>query len=372
MAFPNATDEQLFDLLYEAAGDARLWTEFLAAVARRLDGRLTALISHTPTSGKYPLIVSVGADPEQQRLYGEYYGAQDPWVLAGEEKLVEGWVGRGSSLCPPSELVRTEFYNDFYRFWPHFYPLAAIIERHGVDRSFLTIMRDRSQSDFSDSDVKFVRNLYPHLKRALKLHRRMLDLKQSSRATGSVLDGLDIAIVGLDDSGRVLFTNRLAELMFLSGGVLSLRDGRIVARDPRENAALARLLKSALAPGSNAASGNAVTIHDADRSLYVCAFPYKSADNVFPTRQRVLMVINDPGAAPKTREGQLTSLFRLTAAENRVIELLLSGLEPKEIAARTRTTENTVRSHLKSIYGKTGMTRQSHLIRLVSKLPGRV
>ena len=370
MAPRTVSDEELLDLLYGATGDPPLWPEFLAALVRRVGGRIAALISHNPTSGRYPLVINVGADPELQRRYEEYYGAKDPWVIAGQQKLVEGWVERGSSLCPPSQVVRTEFYNDFYRFYPHFYPLGAIVEQRGADRSFLTIMRDRSQDDFSDSEVAFVRSLFPHLQRALKLYRKIMDLKRTASAAGSVLNAFDIAFIGTDERGNVLFSNHQAELLLRTCKVLTVKDGKLTALDPRENTALGKLLKTACSPRLNGEPDGAITLHDMGRSLHLSVLPFTSEKDIFPSRPHMLVVITDPEALPKSREHTLTSLFRLTAAENRVTGLLLAGLDPREIAARTRTTQNTVRSHLKSVYGKTGVSRQSHLIRLVSKIPG--
>jgi DNA-binding CsgD family transcriptional regulator len=370
MASRLVNDERLVDLLYEATGDENLWPEFLAALLKRLNGRMAAFISHSPAAGKYPLVVSIGADPELQHLYGKYYGAQDPWVLAGEKKLIEGWVERGSSLCPPGQVVKTEFYNDFYHRYSHFYPLGAIIERRGDDRTFLTIMRDRVQADFSDSDVEFVRHLFPHLQRALRLYRKTQDLQFAASAGKRLLDGLDLAVIGLSNDGRIQFTNRSAEVILRSGRTLSVKDGRITARDARSDAALSALIKAACSQASYGVQDKAVAIYDRGRVLHIGIFRYTSGRNVFPEVPRVLLTITDPGACPSSRRKLLSSLFALTGAENLVMELLLSGLEPKEIAHATRTTENTVRSHLKSIYEKTGVTRQSQLIRLVSRIPG--
>jgi DNA-binding CsgD family transcriptional regulator len=51
--------------------------------------------------------------------------------------------------------------------------------------------------------------------------------------------------------------------------------------------------------------------------------------------------------------------------------LLVSGRDPKEIAEETETTQNTVRYQLKAVYRKTGVNRQTQLVRLISVLPGR-
>jgi len=50
---------------------------------------------------------------------------------------------------------------------------------------------------------------------------------------------------------------------------------------------------------------------------------------------------------------------------------LCRSLRPKEISELTETTQNTVRFHLTVIYRKTGVSRQSQLVRPVSMLSGK-
>ena len=52
--------------------------------------------------------------------------------------------------------------------------------------------------------------------------------------------------------------------------------------------------------------------------------------------------------------------------------LLASGMDLNAIAERTRTTHHTVRSHLKSIFQKTNVSKQSQLVRLISTLSGQL
>jgi DNA-binding CsgD family transcriptional regulator/PAS domain-containing protein len=51
--------------------------------------------------------------------------------------------------------------------------------------------------------------------------------------------------------------------------------------------------------------------------------------------------------------------------ENQVLDLIAHGLTNKEIGERLFVSENTVKSHLKNIFKKTGTNKRSHLLRLV-------
>ena len=58
----------------------------------------------------------------------------------------------------------------------------------------------------------------------------------------------------------------------------------------------------------------------------------------------------------------------LTLGEARVAALVGSGLAPREASERLGITEETARSVLKRVFSKTGVSRQSELVLLLSKL----
>ncbi len=59
-------------------------------------------------------------------------------------------------------------------------------------------------------------------------------------------------------------------------------------------------------------------------------------------------------------------LFDLTPAEARITGLLVEGQSVATIARAQAVTENTVRMHLKSVFAKTGVSRQSELVSLLA------
>ena len=64
----------------------------------------------------------------------------------------------------------------------------------------------------------------------------------------------------------------------------------------------------------------------------------------------------------------LALLHDLTPAETRVLELIVEGKTPAEIAGQLGVSLSTTKSHLQRVFDKTGTSRQVELVRLVGSL----
>jgi DNA-binding CsgD family transcriptional regulator len=64
----------------------------------------------------------------------------------------------------------------------------------------------------------------------------------------------------------------------------------------------------------------------------------------------------------------LAEIYQLTEAETLIAELASDGLNPSEIAARRRTSVETVRTQIKSLREKTGARTQTDLLRVIAGL----
>jgi DNA-binding CsgD family transcriptional regulator len=67
----------------------------------------------------------------------------------------------------------------------------------------------------------------------------------------------------------------------------------------------------------------------------------------------------------------LQYLFDLTGAESKITADISKGLTIDEIAAKGSLSKETVRTHLKNVFSKTGVNKQSQLVALVAGIPTR-
>jgi pimeloyl-ACP methyl ester carboxylesterase/DNA-binding CsgD family transcriptional regulator len=90
-----------------------------------------------------------------------------------------------------------------------------------------------------------------------------------------------------------------------------------------------------------------------------------------PTLFHILMVI-DKAYENQHLNAELVALYELTKKEQSILQNLIHGKSVKEIAVESFTAENTVRSHLKSLFRKTETNSQGALISLILTHESRV
>ncbi len=209
-------------------------------------------------------------------------------------------------------------------------------------------------------------------RRVLSPHRE-LDEAEWWAEHGAALDGLDrtgTATLAVDRDGRILFQDRRAEALLRDGdGVRTLR-GRLVSADTSAAADLARLIRTAAdtaadGSGGGGAVGGGVTLDrgDGNSPLSILVAPFRPEPGAAP-QAAALVFIRDPDSVNPAPQ-LLQDLFGLTPMEATIGAKLAEGAALERIAASMGISLSTVRTHLKSLFAKTGTARQAELVALI-------
>lgn len=137
--------------------------------------------------------------------------------------------------------------------------------------------------------------------------------------------------------------------------------GRIAVHDPKAN----RALMDALSAGEASTFPLAA---DGDRYLAdVLPLTTGARHEAISTPTAVAAVFVRKAAinAPSSPE-ILARAFRLTPTELRVLLAISTGGGVPEVAESLGVADTTVKTHLRSLYGKTGTSRQAELVKLVA------
>jgi DNA-binding CsgD family transcriptional regulator len=178
-----------------------------------------------------------------------------------------------------------------------------------------------------------------------------------------------------DARGKVLAANRAAQDMPQAGDGLVERNGVLQARQRDAAARLARSLSDAVAaPSKRPWTGGCLRIPrqlSRKPAYMVTVAPLSEAVDLASMGgdRAALIVVSDPDREAGSGLGQaLQQAFGLTPAEARTASLVGSGLAPQDVADQLGITVGTIRSELKTIFAKVGISRQSELATVVARI----
>jgi DNA-binding CsgD family transcriptional regulator len=169
-----------------------------------------------------------------------------------------------------------------------------------------------------------------------------------------VLDLLREAVLVLGRDARVLGSNRVADALLSEGDGLALAAGFVVASTPGATHALRWSIE-------RAARGEAASVQVprcGRTPLTLGVEPYPQAAGA----SAVAVVFATDAAARGLRDQDLTARHGLTPTECCVAQRLCAGADIESIARELEISRNTVRGHLKHIFGKTHSHRQAELV----------
>ena len=188
------------------------------------------------------------------------------------------------------------------------------------------------------------------------------NLHEHARETVQLCEQLGVPAAILQHDGQMLFLNPLFEELHSQ---FKFRGDRIEIANPTAN----QFLKQELAR---------LDIRNGDK--IVCPTLILAADGYPPLTFHLLpmkgsfgstlgiLVVTTLGAAGALSPDLVQRLFALAPAEARVATLIGSGLSPRHAAAKLGISEGTVRTTLKHVFTKVGVSRQSELAVLLTKL----
>ncbi len=212
--------------------------------------------------------------------------------------------------------------------------------------------------------------------RVLKLHRTLIGSQIRSQATSIVLDAVPHGVILVNSAGRVLLSNRAAQLILsLADGLSVDNHGILRAAAPRDTDRLREVIGevAGAAPG---AAVQPVGVLKLDRPTLLggwlmAVIPIHARRRADTVSEIAAIFVTETttgeptGIPPKSIE----RLFTLTPAEARLLVALVDGKGLDEIAAEYDVSKNTLRNQLNQIFRKTGASKQSELVRMVLASP---
>jgi DNA-binding CsgD family transcriptional regulator/PAS domain-containing protein len=379
--FEPAVLTELIGRIYEAAIDSRQWDDFVALLGRFYPDTRITLFGHENGRPSDALTVRWNFAPDDLRAYVDHHIKSSPH-LARVDRVPLGRAVDSESVIEEREFLKTEHYNDFTRPRRLGYHATGIVLERGRGRmTALSLANWKNDPDQRERQLRLLDLLAPHLLRAFRLHRGLVERTAGGEAAKAAFDSWTHAAFVLNAAGRVMSYNQAAEaLLRRRDGLALCREGRLLSADEaqtREIEIAARkcgIMANTAKPDIGAAELDGIVLPrpsgGAPLRAMIWPLPFLGTETAPRfARGTALLVILDPDHVQCTPVGWLARQYRLSPAEERLTEAIVNGVPLAEAAEQFGIRLSTARQRLKDIQAKTQCRRQIDLVRLALSLP---
>jgi DNA-binding CsgD family transcriptional regulator/PAS domain-containing protein len=236
----------------------------------------------------------------------------------------------------------------------------------------IAILRDEKAGAWEDGELRVINEILPHLRRALNIHSEFTFLRLKQDALLKGLDRLVIGLILYDSNGQPVYINPTARAIIDTHPGMQLEGDDLFLTNQEDDKNLRKTIvdTAAIDPDDSWKQSVAIGIThpDVEAPLPLLVTPMHAnliTSDLDYDGARVAVFISDPNLQQPISIDNLVSVYNLTPSEAQVAISLANGHSIDEIADLSNHSAHTIRSQLKSVFRKTGVSRQSELIKLL-------
>jgi DNA-binding CsgD family transcriptional regulator len=247
----------------------------------------------------------------------------------------------------------------------------ALLEKSASSVAAFVVFRHQRDGLVDNEARRRMRLVAPHIRRAVLLGK-VLDSRKAEAATfGDALDDISAAIFFVDATGGIVHANATAHALFSKPDIVRVANGRLVVRDRHADHMLADVFANASV--GEVAIGRkriALPLIASDGERHVChVLPLTSgARRRAGTKYAAVAALFIHRAAldtPSIPEA-IAKAYELTPTELRALLAIVEVGRIPHAADVLGIGAETVKTHLRHVYEKTGASRQVDLAKIVA------
>lgn len=377
---PDLSYDDLLGLIYEGPLEDRPWQSALPQLRKMLDAQVASLVVRPPSDEDQGAILNsvrpepgdtddTLADPNawQAASYQEEFFSLDPFVNLPLDKVVAL-----EDVLSDKELEESDYYRHYLQPVGLFHILGVDTAEPGGMLARLRFSRRSDEPRFNAEERRLLEHIAPHLRRAIQIYATISRRTSERDIYAGAVSQLAVASIILDEQARVLSANPVAQVLLEQGDGLSLKgqwlhiEGRDINKELQQ--AVANIIRAQHQGEPSVVRALRVPRSSgrSDLGLVVRPVPV-SKWSEGQSSPSAAIFISDPDLHESASRQTLAELFELTPAEANLAILLARGLSLAEVSDTQNVSQHTARAQLKSIFAKTGVSRQAELVRLVIK-----
>ena len=350
------TLSELIGLIYEAALQPELWPEVLRRVTLFTPSVSATLYAHDRVARTPTFHQSYGNDPVYVAQYIERWAASNP-IIEAMARLAPGDVAGLAAILDYEAFTRTPFFQEWGVPQGVCDSINVMLERTPTRVASLSLIRGNDHGLADEAAIRRLKLLVPHLLRAVRIGNVLEHATIAHDRISQALDALAEAVFLVNAGGGLVHANGPARAL--------LADGLSLAGVYARRAAL-RIGKQRTGP--KAAAEDRVLVEICNGTPHVCHvlpldLPARPADG-----SKLQLIVIKPGRATFEAVANAKAVFALTGREGDVLFGLAEIGSIPAVAAALGISTNSVRSHVKTLFQKTGTNRQAELVALLSTM----
>ena len=307
---------------------------------------------------------------EWQRKYFRDYYAEDGYVLR-VRALPDAKIVRVADVFSEQERKTSRMYNEALARCGGQNGLTMRLYGPNGSRIVWGIADPIDASGWSSSRIDMIGRVVPHLRQYVRVRAALVDAGALGRSVAELLDTTGTGVIQLDWSGRVVAANDGARELLRRDDGLSDRDGGLCAATAQDNDRLQNLLARALPRFGEPGASGSMTVRRSSLLPRFALHVKPVAHRELEDRSRhvaALVLIVDPVERARVDPGLVEAVLGLSPAQTEIAVMLAEGRTARQIAAATGRGYSTVRTHLKHMFAKLGVSRQFEVAQLVLAL----
>jgi len=341
--------------------EARPWHDFLLRLSDYTDAKYATLILTPPNAMGLGTVITPAAQPGIEQWYRDNFFDIDPFANLPEGKVVSLY-----EYINEVDFKNSSYFKDFLNHVDGSHVLGVDLRTSGGFEARLRITRAAGGEPFSIAERARLELVIPHLRQAVEIYQRLETSRSEEAVIAGGVEHFAVGTVILDYSYKVLKMNRFAASILSEQDGVSLFGGRVVFGDAKTDADYRALLLSAVKGESEDAPELRVARPSGRPDISVVVRHVSIPDFMHTgSAPAIALLLSDPGSRALVSAQSLRTVFDLTPSEAAIAASLANGMSVSDTASHLGVALNTVRTHLRSIFSKTGVSRQSQLVHLI-------
>lgn len=364
---------KLLGFLYDGHIEEDPYSAFLAELRQLIDANFGSITMREPQGDDGGLIfvscenlpktfVDDHDNPYSNQYYTSNLMTNLPW----------GKVVSLDECIPYRSLEQTELYRYCMAPIDIYHMIGVDLRNANGQRFSLRVCRPKSADNFSREERDFLELLANHIQRAVANGMQLIQLDKERKLYSSTFARQSVGIITLDERGKIVSRNAVADNLIREKDGLSVVNEQIYIESPTARTKLNGYIEAVAVAQRNQepAPTNALAVErpSGKPDLELLIKPMMIDKTVEPGHTpHMIVFINEPERSYEIDTRILMSLYNLTKAEVALSKLLAEGANLDQAAAELGIARNTARAQLRSIFAKTGVSRQSMLVSLILK-----